>query len=344
MEKKKISFFIIMAVIILQSVCLYPVMGQTIKITKFTQSPANPTPNQSILFRVRTEGDTEKVYMSIDGDKEINFKKKSNNIWEVERKLTIEGTRHIKVTAVDSDGQKDSVIDTIEVKARENKPPKETEAATETTTERVYTGNIEKPSEVTTENEENSESLEGSDDFDGGEYSEENKIDERYFELSKEEDMEAINKAAGESVFMFIGEPTFINKWVKEPIDPDNPNTSSYIKNGYTLVPLRAIAEAFGADVSWNQEQKTAVITLSGKKILITAGSDIMKVGDGEIKIEAGAEIKEGRVFVPLRAIAESFNKNVYYRDKFIGITNNGTSLTDNGFELIRLTVLAKFK
>ena len=343
MEKKKISCFIIMAVMILQSLCLYPVMGQTIKITKFTQSPANPTPNQSILFRVRTEGDTEKVYMSIDGDKEINFKKKSNNVWEVERKLTIEGTRHIKVTAVDKDGDKDSVIDTIELKARENtRPPKET--TTETTTERVYTGNIEKPSETTTEADENSEDLEGSDDFDGGEYSEENKIDEKYFELSKGEDMEAINKAAGESVFMFIGEPTFINKWVKEPIDPDNPNTSSYIKNGYTLVPLRAIAEAFGADVSWNQEEKTAVITLSGKKILITAGSDVMKVGDGAIKIEASAEVKDGRVFVPLRAIAESFNKNVYYRDRFIGITNNGTSLTDNGFELIRLTVDARFK
>ena len=123
MEKKKISCFIIMAVMILQSLCLYPVMGQTIKITKFTQSPANPVPNQSILFRVRTEGDTKEVYMSIDGDKEINFKRKSNNIWEVEKKLTIEGTRHIKVTAVDKDGQNDSVIYTIAVKARDNTKP-----------------------------------------------------------------------------------------------------------------------------------------------------------------------------------------------------------------------------
>ncbi len=341
MKKRKISFFAITLIILLQTICIYSVSGQTVKITKFTQSPANPVTNQSVLFRVRTEGDVENVYMSIDGEKEINFNQKSNNIWETEKKLTIEGTRYIKVTAVGKDGSKDSITDTMEVKAKET-TVKVSETVTEATTERVYTGNIEKSSEAETETELSTAALTYS-DFDGGEYNEESPINEVYFELSRNEDMDFLNSAAGASVFMFVGESSFINKWQKEPIDPDNPNTSSYIKDGYTLVPLRAISTALGAAVSWDADTKTADISLSGKNISITVGSNLMKVGDTELNIEARAEVNEGRVFVPLRAIAESFNKNVYYKDKFIGITSTGMPLTDNGFELIRQAALIKF-
>lgn len=339
---RKTVSFILMIMLLSQTVFVYSVSAAAVKITKFTQSPQKPQVNEKILFRVRVDGEVEKVYMSIDGEKDQNFTKKSTSIWEFEKKLTTVGTRYLKVTAVGANGEKDSQTATIEVIERTNSSSNANKEETTETTTRSYTGNVEKTTETTTQEIIN---LDGSEDFDGSSYNEESKINDNYFILSAEEDMAVLNEAAESSVFMFVGSSDFINKWKKQPIDSDNVNVSSYIKNGYTLVPLRAISEAFNADVSWVSDAKTAQISLSGKIISVPVDSDVMKVGERSVELQAPAEIKEGRVFVPLRAIAESLSKNVYYdaNSKLIGITNKEYPLTDNGFELIKQAILQKF-
>lgn len=45
------------------------------------------------------------------------------------------------------------------------------------------------------------------------------------------------------------------------------------IENGRTLVPLRAIFEAMGANVDWNQSTQTATATKDGTTVKLTIGS-----------------------------------------------------------------------
>lgn len=82
-----------------------------------------------------------------------------------------------------------------------------------------------------------------------------------------------------------------------------------------TLVPLRAISEAFGGEgsVEWIAETKTAVIKYNGNEVKFIANSDNMLVNNIEKPIanNAKAEITNERMFVPFRALGEAMGLNV---------------------------------
>jgi hypothetical protein len=84
------------------------------------------------------------------------------------------------------------------------------------------------------------------------------------------------------------------------------------IKEGRTLVPLRAIFEALGATVEWNAETKTvSAKDEKGVEITLTIGSKEMKVGDKVVTLDVPAQIVKDRTLVPVRAIAEAFGAEV---------------------------------
>ena len=96
------------------------------------------------------------------------------------------------------------------------------------------------------------------------------------------------------------------------------------IKEGRTLVPVRAVVNALGADVNWDSEARIVTIT----KEVVQIGGDgnptratmtieleidnvIAKVNGEETILDAAAEINNDRTIVPLRFIAEVFGLNV---------------------------------
>lgn len=96
------------------------------------------------------------------------------------------------------------------------------------------------------------------------------------------------------------------------------------IKNDRTLIPLRAIFEALGADVDWNDETKTVTSAKGDIKISLAIGSDQLYV-NGEAKtIDVPAQIINDRTMIPLRAVAESFGCKVDWvgETKTVIITN----------------------
>jgi len=80
----------------------------------------------------------------------------------------------------------------------------------------------------------------------------------------------------------------------------------SYIKGGVTLVPVRAIAEELGAEVTWDNETKTVSIVKDNVTIEMTANSTTVYVDGSPIDIGIPAEVTCGRTFVPLRFLAET--------------------------------------
>ena len=81
---------------------------------------------------------------------------------------------------------------------------------------------------------------------------------------------------------------------------------------GVTLVPLRVITEAFGAEVTWDGETKSIALKYPGVDILLTIGSKIAEVNKkAETLLEAPALSESGVTMVPLRFISETFGAEV---------------------------------
>jgi hypothetical protein len=79
--------------------------------------------------------------------------------------------------------------------------------------------------------------------------------------------------------------------------------------DGYTMLPLRAFANALDIDnVSYNSATKTAVFTLyGGHELSITAGESSFVLDGQRVEITGKAEVKDGRMFLPLRGMAYAF-------------------------------------
>lgn len=88
------------------------------------------------------------------------------------------------------------------------------------------------------------------------------------------------------------------------------------VENGRTLVPFRAIFEALGLRVDWNDELKTATAYNGSTNVAVKLDSRYGSI-NGELKeLEASARIAQGRTLVPLRFISEAFGNEVRWDPK----------------------------
>ncbi len=87
------------------------------------------------------------------------------------------------------------------------------------------------------------------------------------------------------------------------------------IIQGSTMVPLRAIFEALGAKVDWDDPTKTVTSTKDNVTIKLTIGSNILYKNNQAVTLEVPAQILDGSTLVPVRAISESFGCNVDWID-----------------------------
>jgi hypothetical protein len=83
------------------------------------------------------------------------------------------------------------------------------------------------------------------------------------------------------------------------------------IKDSRTLVPLRAIFEALGAQVDWDGDTQTVTAVNGDITVSLTIGSDVLIRNGQSIKLDVPAQLANGRTLVPARAVAESFDAKV---------------------------------
>ncbi len=87
------------------------------------------------------------------------------------------------------------------------------------------------------------------------------------------------------------------------------------IVNGRVLVPIRKIANALGLsdnDVTWNADGSVA-INDGSNQILITNNDQQVSLNGNPYSLDTPAQIIDGRMMVPLRAISQLLNKNVQW-------------------------------
>jgi len=81
--------------------------------------------------------------------------------------------------------------------------------------------------------------------------------------------------------------------------------------NNRTMVPLRAIFEALGATVYWNNNTQTVTSTKGATTISLTINNPIMYVNGAAVTLDSPACLVSGRTLVPVRAISEAFGTTV---------------------------------
>lgn len=89
-----------------------------------------------------------------------------------------------------------------------------------------------------------------------------------------------------------------------------------------TMVPLRFLAESFGAQVDWNQESQTATVLFQGKKIDLPINSKEVYVNGQTVSLDVPAIARDDRTLVPIRFVTEQLGMQVNYipEGKFVDI------------------------
>ncbi|MCD7777368.1 MAG: copper amine oxidase N-terminal domain-containing protein, partial [Clostridiales bacterium] len=86
-----------------------------------------------------------------------------------------------------------------------------------------------------------------------------------------------------------------------------------YIENGVTMVPMRAIFEALGAEVSFNSETKSITAVKGSKTIILTVASTSAYINGELVTMQSPAVINGGYTMVPLRFVSENLDADVVW-------------------------------
>lgn len=83
-----------------------------------------------------------------------------------------------------------------------------------------------------------------------------------------------------------------------------------------TMVPLRAISEAFGYDVDWDNANRTALIEGDNLSIKLPVGQSYGYVNNKSVSFDTKTVIKNDRTYVPLRFVGETLNYQFAYKQQ----------------------------
>jgi hypothetical protein len=96
------------------------------------------------------------------------------------------------------------------------------------------------------------------------------------------------------------------------------------IDKGRTLVPLRGVFEALGAEVEWNQFEQSIKATRGTTTIQLTVNKTAATINESKVELDVPARNLSGATMVPLRFAAESLGAYCWYNPKqnLINITD----------------------
>lgn len=135
------------------------------------------------------------------------------------------------------------------------------------------------------------------------------------------------------TIFMYVGSPLILSGEETVFLDPEDFDVAATVHKQRTLVPLRAVAEYFGAAVSYNEKKREASVTYDGTEYIFPIGKSEAyaktSASTSRIKMDTEALIIKSRTMVPVRIIAEELlGKTVDYKDGVIMITGDDLTLS----------------
>ena len=136
-----------------------------------------------------------------------------------------------------------------------------------------------------------------------------------------------LNDADSKVIVMKINNKSYSINGENQKMD-----AAPFIKNDRTMVPIRFIISAFGGEISWDENTRTAIVKYNNDEIEIPIDSNTVKVNGENQNVDSPAIIKDNRTFVPIRFVAENFGMNIEYNEKTkeVTITENNKKIYNN--------------
>lgn len=107
-----------------------------------------------------------------------------------------------------------------------------------------------------------------------------------------------------------IGNAMMTVNGIDQEIDPGR-GTVPVIENERTLLPVRAVVQAMGGAVAWDDETKTAALAKGDTVILLKIGSDTAFINETYHILDTVPVTINDRTMLPIRFIAEGFGYTV---------------------------------
>ena len=107
------------------------------------------------------------------------------------------------------------------------------------------------------------------------------------------------------------------------------------IKDGRTMLPIRALAERLGADVGWDAAARQVTLTRAGVTIVMTVDSRTASVNGKTMEMDVAPYIKDGRTLLPARYVAEFFGQKVDWdgEKRRVDVTEDKSAAGDSNLE-----------
>ena len=83
------------------------------------------------------------------------------------------------------------------------------------------------------------------------------------------------------------------------------------IRNDRTMLPVRFVADSFGAVVLWNGATSTATVKTDDVEIKIVIGSPVAFVNGEDVLLDSPAFIENGRTYLPVRFVADKLGATI---------------------------------
>jgi N-acetylmuramoyl-L-alanine amidase len=109
-----------------------------------------------------------------------------------------------------------------------------------------------------------------------------------------------------QQIAFVVGQSSYqVNDQIK-PMD-----AAIFIENSRTYVPVRYLGEALNARINWNQKTKTVTLLLNNSRVDLNIDRKIITINGQTNQMDVAPVLKNNRVYLPARPIAEAFSFKV---------------------------------
>jgi hypothetical protein len=91
--------------------------------------------------------------------------------------------------------------------------------------------------------------------------------------------------------------------------------TPAFLRDGMVIGPFRAVVEASGGIVDWDNTHKQAIATLGSLRLLATIGRKELTVNGERLVLPIAPFLLGNRTFLPLRSLGQALGKSVEWQE-----------------------------
>lgn len=117
-------------------------------------------------------------------------------------------------------------------------------------------------------------------------------------------------------------------------IDKNDSYACAKLFDGQAYIPARFFAQSFNANLSWDKSRRETILRLNNRAVIFKENEKEVRIVDNEservISTSKGLIIYNRKSYLPVRVLAEAFEKNVFYNNGLIIISGKSNEFDYN--------------